>query len=157
MYIFSFYRTVFIKQFGSIDNCFPIKFSVFSDNGFHSEILHSRTSLVVQWLGHCASNAGDVGSVPVRGTKSPRAIRHGWKWAPGLWNPYFQSFYCPIAPSLEPDPPFPLLPPMSGRCPCVHVHKLKARYREGKWFAQSHTATCDASSSLPNTKACFLD
>ena len=35
------------------------------------------TSLVVQWLGLCASTAGDMGSIPGRGTKIPQAMWHG--------------------------------------------------------------------------------
>ena len=33
-------------------------------------------SLVVQWLRLCASNAGDVGSIPAGGTKIPYATGH---------------------------------------------------------------------------------
>ena len=34
------------------------------------------TSLVVQWLGFCASTAGDIGLIPGRGTKIPHATWH---------------------------------------------------------------------------------
>ena len=34
----------------------------------------TRTSLEVQWLGLCASNAGGTGSIPGRGTKILRAV-----------------------------------------------------------------------------------
>ena len=37
------------------------------------------TSLVVQWLGHCTSNAGDVSLIPGLGTKIPHATRHDQK------------------------------------------------------------------------------
>ena len=37
------------------------------------------TSLAVQWLRLCASNAGDMGLIPGRGTKIPHATRHGQK------------------------------------------------------------------------------
>ena len=33
------------------------------------------TSLAVQWLGLRASTAGDVGSIPGRGTKIPQAVQ----------------------------------------------------------------------------------
>ena len=34
-------------------------------------------SLVVQWLGLCASTARGTGSIPDRGTKIPHAAKHG--------------------------------------------------------------------------------
>ena len=34
-----------------------------------------ETSLEVQWLGLCASTAGDLGSIPDQGTKIPYAIQ----------------------------------------------------------------------------------
>ena len=37
------------------------------------------TSLAVQWLRLCASNAGAVGSIPPQGTKIPHAVLHGQK------------------------------------------------------------------------------
>ena len=37
------------------------------------------TSLVVQWLGLCTSNAGEAGSIPGRGTKVLYASQHGQK------------------------------------------------------------------------------
>ena len=37
------------------------------------------TSLVIQWLSLCASNAGDVGSTPCWETKIPLATWHGQK------------------------------------------------------------------------------
>ena len=39
------------------------------------KILYQGTSLAVQWLRLCASNAGDAGSIPLWGTKVPRASR----------------------------------------------------------------------------------
>ena len=33
----------------------------------------------VQWLGLCASTAGDMGSIPGQGTKIPHAVWHGQK------------------------------------------------------------------------------
>ena len=39
------------------------------------EFCHFGTSLVVQWLRLCASNAGDMGSIPGQGTKIPHACR----------------------------------------------------------------------------------
>ena len=33
-------------------------------------MLSDGTSLVVQWLGYCASNAGDLSSIPGQGTRS---------------------------------------------------------------------------------------
>ena len=35
-----------------------------------------RTSLVVQWLRLCTSNAGGVGSIPGQGAKLPHAVQH---------------------------------------------------------------------------------
>ena len=40
------------------------------------------TSLVVQWLRLCASDAGGTGSIPGRGTKIPHAVQHGSPAAP---------------------------------------------------------------------------
>ena len=40
---------------------------------------YKETSLVVQWLRFCASNAGGAGSSPGRGTKIPHAVQHGQK------------------------------------------------------------------------------
>ena len=37
------------------------------------------TSLAVQWLRLCASNAGGTGSIPDWGTKIPRASKRGQK------------------------------------------------------------------------------
>ena len=37
------------------------------------------TSLVLQWLGLCASIAGGTGSIPGRGTKIPQAVWCGPK------------------------------------------------------------------------------
>ena len=37
------------------------------------------TSLVVQWLRFCASNARSAGSIPGWGTKIPHAVQHGQK------------------------------------------------------------------------------
>ena len=39
----------------------------------------SRTSLVVQWLGLCASSAEDVSLIPGWGTKIPHATWYGQK------------------------------------------------------------------------------
>ena len=39
----------------------------------------SGTSLVVQWLRLCASNAGGADSIPGRGTKIPHAMQCGKK------------------------------------------------------------------------------
>ena len=36
-----------------------------------------QTTLVVQWLGLCAPNAGGKGSIPGRGTKIPQVTKHG--------------------------------------------------------------------------------
>ena len=36
-------------------------------------------SLVVQWLGLCASTAGGMGSIPDRRTEIPQAAQHGQK------------------------------------------------------------------------------
>ena len=36
-------------------------------------------SLMVQWLGLCASTAGGVGSIPGQGTKILKAMQHGQK------------------------------------------------------------------------------
>ena len=51
-----------------------------SDN---TEILSKKsyegTSLAVQWLRLHASTAGDVGSIPDRGTKIPHAVQWGRK------------------------------------------------------------------------------
>ena len=38
-----------------------------------------KTSLVIQWLRLCASNAGDVGLIPGQGTKISHATWHGQK------------------------------------------------------------------------------
>ena len=37
------------------------------------------TSLEVQWLRLCASNAGGMGSITGQGTKIPHAVRRGQK------------------------------------------------------------------------------
>ena len=44
-----------------------------------SKILKCGTSLVVQWLGSCASMAGCLGSIPGWGTQTPYAVWHGQK------------------------------------------------------------------------------
>ena len=41
--------------------------------------VYSWSSLTVQWLGPCASTAGDMSSIPGWGTKIPHAMRHGQK------------------------------------------------------------------------------
>ena len=40
---------------------------------------HLGTSLVVQWLKLCSSTAGDLGSIPSRGTRILHTIRCGGK------------------------------------------------------------------------------
>ena len=42
----------------------------------HSHLNQVGTYLVVQWLGLCASTAGDMGLIPGRGTKIPHSMRH---------------------------------------------------------------------------------
>ena len=37
------------------------------------------TSLAIQWLRLCASNAGGPGSIPILGTKIPHTVRHSQK------------------------------------------------------------------------------
>ena len=44
-----------------------------------SKIIFSWTSLLVRWLRHCTSNAGDEGSITDQGTKIPHAVWHGQK------------------------------------------------------------------------------
>ena len=44
-----------------------------------SKILNTGTSLVVQWLRHYTSNAGDVSLIPGLGTKIPHATWHDQK------------------------------------------------------------------------------
>ena len=44
-----------------------------------SKIIFSWTSLLVRWLRHCTSNAGDEGSITDQGTKIPQAVWHGQK------------------------------------------------------------------------------
>ena len=51
------------------------------------EIEKSRNSLVVQWLGLCASNAGGTGLIPGQGTKMPHAAWHGRKTNKQTKNP----------------------------------------------------------------------
>ena len=41
------------------------------------------TSLAVQWLSFCASNAGGIGSIPGLGTKIPHAGQRGQKQGRG--------------------------------------------------------------------------
>ena len=40
-------------------------------------IAQEGTSLAVQWLRLCGSNAGAMGSIPGWGTKIPHAVQHG--------------------------------------------------------------------------------
>ena len=41
--------------------------------------IFSGNSLTVQWLRHCASTAGGIGSIPGQWTKIPHAVGHGQK------------------------------------------------------------------------------
>ena len=53
-----------------------------------------RTSLVIQWWGHCVSSVGGTGSIPDPGTKIPHAMQHGQKWInqkPSLYWPLSSS------------------------------------------------------------------
>ena len=54
-------REMQIKTTGSAHIC---------KNSCHQKDKKYRTSLVVQWLGLCASNAGGPGSIPGQGTRS---------------------------------------------------------------------------------------
>ena len=52
------------------------------------------TSLVVHWLRIHTSTAGDVGSIPGRGTRIPHAVWHSWKIRKrpgGLWCSWFMQ------------------------------------------------------------------
>ena len=51
-------------------------FRFFSIIGYY-KILSTGTSLVVQWLRLCTSNAGAWGSIPAQGTKIPQAATKG--------------------------------------------------------------------------------
>ena len=51
-------------------------FRFFSIIGYY-KILSTGTSLVVQWLRLCTSNAGGWGSIPAPGTKIPQAETKG--------------------------------------------------------------------------------
>ena len=50
------------------------------------------TSRAVQWLRPCASNAGDVGSIPGPGTKSLHAVQQGQNKFFNKINNYVMSF-----------------------------------------------------------------
>ena len=49
------------------------------------------TSPAVQWLRPCASNAGDTGSIPGPGTKSPHAAQQGQNKFFNKMNNYVMS------------------------------------------------------------------
>ena len=58
-------------------NIFPRKASLF--DFFHHKCIFPENSLVVQWLGLCASTAMGPGSIPGWGTKIPQAVQPGQK------------------------------------------------------------------------------
>ena len=47
--------------------------------GTFQNVLPLGNSLTVQWLGHCASTAGGMGSILGQGTKIPHAVGPGQK------------------------------------------------------------------------------
>ena len=64
----------------NLNNVSPLHWS--GSLAFLSVWVQGWTSLVVQWLRHCVSNAGGRGSVPGQGNKIPYATWHGhvWMW-----------------------------------------------------------------------------
>ena len=74
------------------------------------ETVVQGTALEVQWLGLLASNAGGMGSIPDRGTKTPQATETAQPWDRVLVPPQGMHVTISLSSSAE------LKPPTNVRC-----------------------------------------